>query len=105
MKWRTSIRRPDPGPAPRGTTDESHRDPDVAGGLAVLRFERRYPHPVQKVWRAITGPAHLARWLPADMRMDPGVGAKIHFVFREGEADESDGEITALDPPRLFEFT
>jgi uncharacterized protein YndB with AHSA1/START domain len=77
----------------------------VIAGRNVLRFERRYPHPVDKVWRAITEPAHLSRWFPADMRMELQLGAKIRFVFREAEWDESDGEITALDPPRLFEFT
>lgn len=77
----------------------------VVAGRSVLRFERRYPHPVEKVWRAITEPAHLTRWFPADMKMELRLGAKIHFLFREGEWPDSDGEITALDPPRLFEFT
>jgi uncharacterized protein YndB with AHSA1/START domain len=78
----------------------------VVGGRSVLRFERRYPHPVEKVWRAITEPAHLSRWFPTDMRMELQLGAKIRFVFREGQPEEeTGGEITALDPPRLFEFT
>jgi uncharacterized protein YndB with AHSA1/START domain len=31
----------------------------------VRRFERRLPHPPEKVWRALTEPAELAAWFPA----------------------------------------
>jgi len=29
-----------------------------------LRLERRYDHPVERVWRAITDPAELRHWFP-----------------------------------------
>jgi uncharacterized protein YndB with AHSA1/START domain len=32
-------------------------------GRAVIRFERRYPHPVERVWDAITRPEQLALWM------------------------------------------
>jgi uncharacterized protein YndB with AHSA1/START domain len=74
-------------------------------GRSVLRFERRLPHPVEKVWRAITEPAHLGHWFPAEMRMDLAPGAPIHFAFREGEGPATEGTIVELDPPRVFAFT
>jgi uncharacterized protein YndB with AHSA1/START domain len=69
-----------------------------------LRFERRLAHPVEKVWRAVTDPAHLIHWFPAAMEMDLAEGAKIRFVFPGNELDPSDGLITELDPPRTFAF-
>ncbi len=74
-------------------------------GRWVLRFERRLTHPVEKVWRAITEPAELSGWFPADMEMDLQEGGKILFVFREGEGPTQDGSIVELDPPRVFAYT
>lgn len=34
----------------------------------VLRFARRYPHPIEKVWAALTEPAQMSRWFPARCR-------------------------------------
>jgi uncharacterized protein YndB with AHSA1/START domain len=72
----------------------------------ALRFERRFAHPVEKVWRAVSDPAELAHWFPC--RVEVGelrVGAPVHFVFPEEVGIEMDGEVTALDPPRLLAFT
>jgi uncharacterized protein YndB with AHSA1/START domain len=43
---------------------------DGEDGAAQLRLERRYRHPVARVWRALTDPAELARWFPADAPME-----------------------------------
>jgi uncharacterized protein YndB with AHSA1/START domain len=77
---------------------------DTIDGRSVLRFERRLDHPVEKVWRAVTEPAQLARWFPATMEMELREGAKIRFVFPGGELDPAEGMITDLDPPRVFAF-
>jgi uncharacterized protein YndB with AHSA1/START domain len=77
----------------------------TADGRSVLHMERRLAHPPEKVWRAITDPAHISRWFPADMEMDVQVGGKISFVFRHGEGPTTDGVITEFDPPRLFAYT
>jgi uncharacterized protein YndB with AHSA1/START domain len=74
-------------------------------GHTVLRFERRLRHPVEKVWRAITDPAQLAHWFPANMEMDLQEGATIRFVFPGGELSATDGVITELAPPRVFAYT
>jgi uncharacterized protein YndB with AHSA1/START domain len=73
----------------------------------ALRFERRYPHPVEKVWRAVSEPAELAHWFPCSVSYDElRVGAPLRFVFPdEVGAMEMDGEVTALEPPRLLAFT
>jgi uncharacterized protein YndB with AHSA1/START domain len=77
----------------------------TADGRSILRFERRLAHPVEKVWRAVTDPAHLSQWFPSDMDLDLQPGGKIRFVFRDGEGPTLDGTITDLDPPTVFAYT
>lgn len=74
-------------------------------GRCVLRIERRLAHRPEKVWRALTEPAHLTQWFPSDMEMDLRAGGKISFVFRDDEGPAMDGAITELDPPRVFAYT
>ena len=37
------------------------------GDLVGLRFVRHYPHPIQRVWRAITESDQLRAWFPCDI--------------------------------------
>ncbi|WP_018680332.1 SRPBCC family protein [Actinokineospora enzanensis] len=73
-------------------------------GRPVLRFERALDHPVDKVWRAVTEPDHLARWFPATVTGDRDPGATLTFTFPE-DAPGGTGTVTAYDPPRHFAFT
>jgi uncharacterized protein YndB with AHSA1/START domain len=74
-------------------------------GRSVLRFQRRLAHPVDKVWSAITQPAHLANWFPSQVEMDFRIGGKLRFVFAHGEGPTLDGEILELDPPHVFAYS
>lgn len=84
----------------------------VEGGFE-LAFARTYRHPSTKVWRALTDPDELRRWFPAVVEFDLTPGAKLRFDptveqrerFALGDADGSDGEMLAADPPRLLEYT
>ncbi|MUL43277.1 hypothetical protein FZ103_19250 [Streptomonospora sp. PA3] len=68
-----------------------------------LRFERRFAHPPQKVWRAVTEPEHLSRWYPfTATEFDPRVGGTIRFSDEDGT--ELRAEITEFLPPRVFAF-
>src|SRR5687767_7244813 len=69
-----------------------------------LRFERTLAHPPEKVWRALTEPEHLAAWFPSDIEGDREAGAKLRFVFRNGEGPPSDGEMLIYVPPSTLEF-
>ena len=54
----------------------------------TLRVRRTYPHPRERVWRALTEPELLARWLmPNDF--EPRVGHR--FTFRTEPAPGFDG--------------
>jgi len=77
----------------------------TADGRGVLRMERRLAHPPEKVWRALTEPAQLSRWFPADMAMELTEGAPITFTFRAGEAPNGTGVIRELDPPRVLAYS
>jgi uncharacterized protein YndB with AHSA1/START domain len=88
-------------------------------GKYVLRFERRLAHPPDRVWGALTEPDRLRHWFPTDIEGERKAGARIRFVFREGEGPTEemsevledtapktlDGEITDLDEPRLLAYT
>jgi uncharacterized protein YndB with AHSA1/START domain len=68
-----------------------------------LRFERYLLHPVEKVWAAMTDPAQLAQWLaPGEFRLT--LGGRVYFAFTDGDG-VIDGQVTAITPPRLLEFT
>lgn len=77
----------------------------MVGARAVLRFERRLAHPPEKVWRAITEPAELAKWFPAAVEGQREVGAALRFVHPGGEGPTLEGEVTEFDPPRVFAYT
>lgn len=61
----------------------------------TVQYVRVFPHPVERVWRALTDPAELGVWcMPTTI--DLRVGGAYAF---QGEAW---GQILALDPPRLI---
>ena len=71
-----------------------------------LRFKVVYPHPPERVWRALTDRAALAEWLmPNDF--EPTLGH--HFQFRTDPTPGFDGiidcEIIELEPPRRLAYT
>jgi len=70
----------------------------IVDGRPALRLERRLDHSVERVWRAVTEPAELARWFVSEVPWKPEAGE----VF--GAGGET-GRITALEPPRLIAWT
>jgi uncharacterized protein YndB with AHSA1/START domain len=73
-------------------------------GRNIVRIERWFRHPVEKVWRSITDPAEIHHWFPSDIAMDFRAGGTIHFIFRNGEGEQLEGRIIELDPPDVFTF-
>jgi uncharacterized protein YndB with AHSA1/START domain len=67
-------------------------------GRPALRLERRLDHSVERVWRAVSEPAELARWFVAEAPWTPEAG-------EEFEAGGERGRITALEPPRVLAWT
>ena len=89
-------------------------------GRSLVRFERRYPHPVDRVWAALTEPDQLRQWwgegqieleLVEGGRFDvvmtgPAelIGAMMEFGGGE-QALERHDIVLQVDPPRLLEHT
>lgn len=87
------------------TEDRDYGTTEQRGdGKWQLRFQRSFPHAVEKLWRAVTEPEHLAAWFPTTIDGDRRAGAHLQFVFPNGEAPPFDGEVVAYEPPSLFEF-
>jgi uncharacterized protein YndB with AHSA1/START domain len=71
-----------------------------------LTVERTYPHPPERVWRALTDPAALSRWLmPNDFRAEPGAV----FHFRAAPRPGFDGTVVCrvveVTPPHTLVYT
>lgn len=66
-----------------------------------LRVQRDYPHPPELVWRALTEPALISRWL-MDNDFSPELGHR--FTLRTDPAPGFDGivhcEVLDLEAPR-----
>lgn len=58
----------DPAPGRGFIAALDFRGLTLADGPA-LRLERRYRHPVERLWRALTDPGELAHWFPSDAPM------------------------------------
>lgn len=71
-----------------------------------LHYERFYPHPPERVWKALTDPQALAAWY-MDNDFLPVVGHR--FTFRTSPAPGFDGvlycEVLAVDVPRLLAYS
>ena len=66
----------------------------------TLEFVRTYPHPIERVWRAITDPAELARWFIPTTKWEFQEGGGYRF-----HDDGMSGAITAIDAPRFIRFS
>jgi uncharacterized protein YndB with AHSA1/START domain len=72
-------------------------------GRPTVRVERRYPHPIDKVWRAVTTPEHLGHWFPSPVDIDLRPGGTMTFgTF--GPSTGATGTVEAVDAPRLLSF-
>lgn len=79
---------------------------EVSGDRTSLRIERRFGYPPEKVWCAVTDPAHLNQWFPFNVEVDLRVGGEMRFIPAQPDAGPTmGGVVTELDPPRVFAFT
>lgn len=74
----------------------------IEGGYATLRFERRLSHPKEVVWKVITDPKELARWMNTKAVIDGRNGGTIDFV-NTVSGFHTTGHILAWVPQSIFE--
>jgi uncharacterized protein YndB with AHSA1/START domain len=73
-------------------------------GRPAVRFQRRYPHPVERLWAAVTEPGELAHWFPSTVRIEPRAGGTIAFSD-DPHVEPSSGTVLMFDPPHRLAFT
>ena len=97
--------------ADRPTADSTVADGTVEhapDGSTRIRFVRRLPHPIDRVWEALTDPGELRRWW-GDTDLELTEGGRFTLRWRnqdpQGNVATLDGAITRLDPPRFLEVS
>ncbi|MFC5754293.1 SRPBCC family protein [Actinomadura rugatobispora] len=90
---------PDQPPIPTDRRGTLGAGPD---GDWQIRFERRLPHPPERVWAALTSPDQQASWMPG-VTIDATEGGAVVFDF--GDEGRADGLVLAVEPPRRLEHT
>jgi uncharacterized protein YndB with AHSA1/START domain len=73
------------------------------GNEHELRFERELPHPVDKVWAALTEPAKFRDWLAQSGEIELRVGGRV-YLSEDGQKTWIESTVTAIDPPKLIEY-
>lgn len=86
-----------PGPA-RGVRVQK------AGDRWTLILVRELHHSPERVWKAITDPAHLHEWAPFDADGDLGtVGAVVKLTWT-GTGQVSETRVTRAEAPKVLEY-
>ncbi|ONI85352.1 hypothetical protein ALI144C_13750 [Actinosynnema sp. ALI-1.44] len=90
-------------------TDKAPDLADRRGTLGVgedgqwqIRFQRRLRHAPERVWSALVDPAQQAAWVPG-VTIEATVGGTVLFDF--AEQGKAEGEVLAVEAPRLLEHT
>ena len=93
----TEFEQYDPGPA-RGAQVQKH---DAEKWTLILVRELR--HPPEKVWQALTDPAHLREWAPFEV---DGSMAKVGTVKLTGVSNPRaiETRITRAEAPKVLEY-
>lgn len=73
-------------------------------GRPTVRVEREFPHPIDKVWRAVTTPQHLGQWFPSPVEVELQAGGAMRFSAFDG-SPAAVGTVEVLDAPRRLTFT
>jgi uncharacterized protein YndB with AHSA1/START domain len=71
----------------------------------TMTYERRYPHPIERVWEAVSTGEHLDVWLFPVTRVEQRVGGRATFTWGGREEDGVEvHEVTELSPPTAITF-
>ncbi|HLJ52587.1 MAG TPA: SRPBCC domain-containing protein [Rhizomicrobium sp.] len=66
----------------------------------TVEYVRTYPHPIERVWRAITDPKEISVWF-----WTASFDLRVGGAFRFGPVDgDMHGVFEIVDPPRLVRF-
>jgi len=86
-----------PGPA---SGAQVRKDDADKWTLIVVRELR---HPPEKVWRALTDPAHLREWAPFEVDANLGAAGRVKLTW-VGNPAPQEITVTRADAPKLLEY-
>ena len=93
-------------------TDRDQYTPGPASGAQVrkdgekwtLILVRDLRHPPERVWQALTDPAHVREWAPFDVDGSLGTaGARVNLIW-VGTPTPIETSVTRADAPNLLEY-
>ena len=92
-------------------TDRDQYTPGPASGVQVrkggdkwtLILVRELRHPPEKVWRAITEPAHLREWAPFDADGNLGAVGSVNLTW-VGKPTPLETKVTRAKAPEVLEY-
>jgi uncharacterized protein YndB with AHSA1/START domain len=94
-------------------TDREQYTPGPASGAQVrkngekwtLILVRELRHSPEKVWQALTDPAHLREWAPFDVdgRLDTA-GSKVNLTWMGAAPTPLETQVTRADAPKVLEY-
>lgn len=91
-----------PGPARDAQVRKSQAGEESGKWTLILTRDLR--HPPEKVWRALTDPAHLREWAPFDADGSlAAAGASVNLTWT-GTGRSHPTTVTRADFPELLEF-
>ncbi len=70
----------------------------------TMTFERRSKHPAAKLWRSITDPGEVSKWMGYPARIDLRVGGDWYVDFSRSDAGELDGVIVRVEAERRLAY-
>jgi uncharacterized protein YndB with AHSA1/START domain len=94
-------------------TDRDNYTPGPASGAQVqkdgdnwtLILVRQLRHPPEKVWQALTDPAHLREWAPFDADRSLSTVGPVKLTTVGTPAPQvSEGRVTRADAPKVLEY-
>jgi uncharacterized protein YndB with AHSA1/START domain len=77
---------------------------DTASETLSVVVEREFPHPPEKVWRALTQPQLIEEWLMKN-DLKPVVGQRFNFRADFLPNGSLDCEVLAVEPPSKLSYT
>lgn len=78
----------------------------------TMTHTRIYPHPIERVWRAVTDARELSAWYVPEWTVDPRLGGAWSCTYGHPTLEEAiaegggvgHGVIVAWEPPRLVDY-
>src|ERR1043165_5615210 len=92
-------------------TDRGQYEPGPATGAQVVKdgetwtliLVRDLSHSPERVWEALTDPAHLREWAPFDVDGNLGAVGTVNLKWA-GTTEGLETRVTRADAPRVLEY-